>query len=172
MRARVLTTVHASADRALSELRRMIDVLSADTDTTDPAASVSETLALARGLGVSVTGEESLRLLDGAEEEALRPVFAELLANVVKHADPRTLTITAEQPGTFVVANPVSAPDATGPGPGGTGRGLENIVRRLHRLGGTADFALTAGEFRAVIVLPAHPRAGTTASAGNEEENP
>ncbi|MEL7582774.1 sensor histidine kinase [Brevibacterium casei] len=181
VRARVLTTVHASADRALGELRRMIDVLSADTDTTDPAASVSETLALARGLGVSVTGEETLRMLDGAEEEALRPVFAELLANVVKHADPRELTITAKRPGTFVVANPVSAPDATGSGPGGgpagsglvgTGRGLENIVRRLHRLGGTADFAITAGEFRAVIILPTHLRAGTTASAGNEEENP
>lgn len=173
VRGKVLTTIHASADRALGELRRMIDVLSADTDTPDPAASsVTETLALARGVGVAVTGEEALGVLDADEEEALRPVFAELVANVVKHAQPRELTITAEKPGTLAVSNPVASPDVPTAELIGAGRGLENIARRLHRLGGRADFTLEAGRFRAAIGLPARRARPATASASDEESTP
>ncbi|NJE66374.1 hypothetical protein EZE58_05600 [Brevibacterium sp. LS14] len=172
VRARVLTTIHASADRALGELRRMIDVLSADTGIPDPAASVTETLALARGIGVTVNGEEALGTLDADEEEALRPVFAELVANVVKHAEPSELTITVEKPGTLAVSNPVASPAVPTAELIGAGRGLENIVRRLHRLGGTADFTLEAGRFRATIGLPARPARPATASANDEESTP
>lgn len=172
VRAQVLTTIHASADRALGELRRMIDVLSADTDTPDPAASVTETLALARGVGVAVTGEEALGMLDADEEEALRPVFAELVANVVKHAQPRELTITTEGALSLAVSNPVASPDVPTAELIGAGRGLENIARRLHRLGGRADFTLEAGRFRAAIGLPARRAQPATASARDEESTP
>lgn len=166
IRAEVLSTIHASADRALSELRRMIDVLSAEPTAADPAtATVTETLALARGVGVDVHGDDVLGTLTADDEEALRPVFAELVANVVKHAHPREMAITAPEPGMLTVSNPVTGPDRDAGELIGTGRGLENIRRRLGRLGGSADFTLASGRFTAVIELHTHPDDGAGAES-------
>ena len=152
MRTKVLTTIHDSANRALGELRRMIDLLSADPVATDPSsATISETLAFARSLGIDVSGDEAVDFLDSELESALRPVFAELVAHVMKHASRRSLALSNPSPGTIVAANPAEPNDHRR---SAETHGVRNIRERLDRLGGSADFAEHDGRFVVTIICP------------------
>lgn len=192
LRDQVMRTVHESADRALTELRRMIEVLSAHDDVparhepddrtplgNDPslahsrpaAASVRETLDLAGMLGINVRGAEVCASLDSEVECALRPVFAEIVANVFKHASRPEMTIVRLSPELISIANPHehalarhSSHDSHEDGPvtqdsrvTGTGRGLDNISGRMHRLGGDLLIEFTDSTFTLRLILPAGP---------------
>lgn len=172
IRTEVLTTVHAAADRALSEMRRMIDVLRSDVEADPPvAASAAEAIALARSLGVTVTGAEALTALPDRQEAALRPVIAELISNVVKHASAPELTITVTEAGAIAASNPV----ALSPTAGATdraGHGLDNIAHRLERLGGGAAFTRTTDTFTATLTLPGGRTAAPESHVAPEPPRP
>lgn len=145
-RSEILSTVHTSAVLALGELRRMIDVMRGGD--AKPVTSVDETLGLAGAAGVRIEGEAALRGLTSAQESALRPVIAEITANVLKHATRRELTITRE--GTAVAfSNP-----ATRGGDEGEGYGLTNMRERLAELGGGLSHRRTADTWTTSIDLP------------------
>ena len=150
IRTRVLGTIHESADRALIELRRMIEVLRTDLLEPDSGrTTVTETLDLARSLGIDVTGAADLPALAQDQEAALRPVFAEIIANVMKHARTKSLELSSPRLGVITAANPAHDTDSGQPG-----QGLHNIRDRLDRLGGGAHFTRGHGMFTVTLELP------------------
>lgn len=150
-RTRVLGTIHESADRALIELRRMIEVLRTDLVEPEPGlTTVAETLDLARSLGIDVTYIADLPALAPDLEAALRPVFAEIIANVIKHAARQELDLDTPRPGVITAANPAHDTNSGEPG-----QGLHNIRDRLDRLGGSARVDREHGTFTVTLELPA-----------------
>lgn len=71
-------------------------------------------------------------------------VLREALSNVARHAAATRVEVTLRADNSLLLH---VIDDGTGvpPGPGATGDGLRNIVRRAQELGGIADFAFGSG---------------------------
>lgn len=192
-RTEILRTVHTSAGLALGELRRMIDVMRGDDASA--TTSVRDTLRLAQASGVKISGEEVLLGLSPAREEQLRPVIAEVMANVLHHAKRPELTISAENGGLrlsnpahagrpFLAApGPASARDSLGhvardaqadaPRPHASGQGLRNMATRLEAIGGRAESGYADGAWTLTLTLPPESgQGGAALDAAAPKETP
>jgi signal transduction histidine kinase len=112
----------------------------------------------------TITVDIAVGRFDGTIERAAYFVVAEAVANAVKHAAARRITV-----GVAVVVGPGDGPggvlgiEVTDDGRGGAdrrGHGLTGIFRRVHALGGTADLSTPpAGGTRVLAWLPLGPGA-------------
>ena len=150
-----LLSVEASGRAAMTELRHVMGLLTADGETLDlaPQPGMAELESLvgrvrASGLPVElvVTGSPDTPMPDGVVLAGYR-VVQEALTNVVKHAAGSSATVRVDY-GSARLSIEVTDTGGTRPpsADAGSGRGLVGLRERLALYGGTLD----AG--------PAHPR--------------
>jgi signal transduction histidine kinase len=158
-----MASVRRTAREAMSEMRRLLDVLRADQPGYAPQpglARLPDLLEETRGAGVPVElveDGERPRLAPGLDLVAFR-VVQESLTNVRKHAPgaptrvllryrPKTLELEVHNEGAFAGANA----DGTGDG----GHGLVGMRERVRLFDGSIDARPSAdGGFRVHAVLP------------------
>ncbi|GAB3501088.1 sensor histidine kinase [Nocardiopsis coralliicola] len=175
---RILGVIRENAVQGLGEMRRMIGVLRADSDDTDPVApqlsGVDLLVRTARESGVEVALETSgpVRPLPAQVEAAGYRVVQEALTNAARYAEPARASVRLAYPGSaaaggapespdrlvVLVENPVGAAPAEAD-PHGARVGLLGMRERAALLGG--DFAAGAVEeggrriWRVRVALPA-----------------
>jgi signal transduction histidine kinase len=140
-----LGQVEASSLAAMSDLRRMLDLLYDDhrDEVRQPGlGNLDELLAGSRRAGLPVEtrllGLEPARLPDSVDVAAYR-VVQEILTNALRHGGGGTLDLVIDQDDTHLVVtggNPV--PAVAGPSPG-SGRGLDGIRHRADLFAGTVE---------------------------------
>ncbi|WP_033338753.1 sensor histidine kinase [Catenuloplanes japonicus] len=152
-----LQQVETSSRAALSDLRRMLDLLhGTDTDgVQQPGLGALDDLIARAGLAVRphLTGLDPQRLPDSLNLAAYR-IIQEIMTNALRHGDGTLdLEIIQTVAGLRVSgANPVSSH----PRPRlGTGRGLDGIRHRTAMFGGTVDTGPDGtGRWRTTVIFP------------------
>jgi signal transduction histidine kinase len=164
-----MASVRRTAREAMTEMRRLLDVLRADEPRYAPQPGLARLPDLfdeARGAGVPVElieqGERP-HLPPGLDLVAFR-VVQESLTNVRKHA-PGAPTRVLLRYGPKVleldVANTAAAGDVSANGGGRGGHGLIGMRERVHLFGGSFDAKATdEGGFRVHALLPLSEESG------------
>jgi signal transduction histidine kinase len=139
-----LGQVESSSLAAMSDLRRMLDLLYDDhrDEVRQPGLrNLDELLDGTRAAGLPVQtrvqGLQPARLPDSVDVAAYR-VVQEILTNALRHGGD-TLDLRIDQDDTYLVitgSNPVSAVATPSPG---TGRGLDGIRHRANLFSGTVE---------------------------------
>ena len=162
-----LLSVEASGRAAMTELRHVMGLLTADGETLDlaPQPGMAELESLvgrvrASGLPVEleVTGSPDIPMPDGVVLAGYR-VVQEALTNVVKHAAGSSATVRVDY-GTDRVSIEVTDTGGTHPASAdaGSGRGLVGLRERLALYGGTLDAGpRIRGGYRLTAVIPLTP---------------
>jgi len=158
-----IASVRRTAREAMSEMRRLLDVLRADEPGYAPQpglARLPDLLDETRGAGVPVELVEQgvrPRLAPGVDFVAFR-VLQESLTNVRKHAPGApTRVLLRYRPKTLEleVINKAAVTPATANGSGPGGHGLVGMRERVHLFDGSFDAQPRAdGGFRIRAVLP------------------
>ena len=156
------------ATAELAEIRQLVDDTVAKTRELtyaryeiDLAAELENTRALAEASGMRV----SIRTdLDGSVDPhpLLAHTLREATTNLLRHADPTWVTITASPVGVEVVN------DGAPPGGGTEPRGLARLAHRITDAGGELDFA-QEGDVFTVSARMAPRDAGARIAAGVRE---
>lgn len=162
-----LLSVEASGRAAMTELRHVMGLLTADGETLDlaPQPGMAELESLvgrvrASGLPVelAVTGSPDTPMPDGVVLAGYR-VVQEALTNVVKHAAGSSATVRVDY-GTDRLSIEVTDTGGTHPASAdaGSGRGLVGLRERLALYGGTLDAGpRIRGGYRLNAVIPVVP---------------
>jgi len=162
-----LLSVEASGRAAMTELRHVMGLLTADGETLDlaPQPGMAELESLvgrvrASGLPVElvVTGSPDILMPDGVVLAGYR-VVQEALTNVVKHAAGSSATVRVDYGSTHLS---IEVTDTGGTQPlsadAGSGRGLIGLRERLALYGGTLDAGpRIRGGYRLEAVIPLAP---------------
>ncbi|MFI7012590.1 sensor histidine kinase [Streptomyces sp. NPDC050145] len=171
-----LTAIATTSRQALTDLRRLLDVLNADDELPSAApeltpqptlADLDELLTGVRiaGLPVHLTQDGTPPLpLSAAAELALYRITQEALTNTLKHGGPHataTVTLTHTPTGTTLTVTDTGKGGPPSPGHSGrglTGRGLTGMRERTALYDGTLDAGpLPAGGWRVQAHLPVPP---------------
>ena len=159
-----LLSVEASGRAAMTELRHVMGLLTADGETLDLApqpgmAELESLVGRVRGSGVPVdlvvTGAPDTPMPDGVVLAGYR-VVQEALTNVVKHAAGSSATVRVDY-GTDRLSIEVTDTGGTRPASAdaGRGRGLIGLRERLALYGGTLDAGpRIRGGYRLEAVIP------------------
>jgi len=162
-----LLSVEASGRAAMTELRHVMGLLSADGEALDlaPQPGMAELESLvgrvrASGLPVEleVTGSPDTPMPDGVVLAGYR-VVQEALTNVVKHASGSSATVRVDY-GTDRLSIEVTDTGGTHPASAdpGSGRGLVGLRERLALYGGTLEAGpRIRGGYRLSAVIPLAP---------------
>ena len=164
-----LLSVEASGRAAMTELRHVMGLLTADGETLDlaPQPRMAELESLvgrvrASGLPVElvVTGSPDVVMPDGVVLAGYR-VVQEALTNVVKHAAGSSATVRVDYGSTHLT---IEVTDTGGTRPlsadAGSGQGLIGLRERLALYGGTLDAGpRIRGGYRLEAVIPLAPAA-------------
>ncbi|MGI5170492.1 histidine kinase [Spirillospora sp. CA-253888] len=157
-----LRVIESTSRGALTEMRRLLDVLRQDTergtDLTQPGIIGLRDLAeqvKAAGVQVelTVTGEDDL---SEALQLTIYRIVQEALTNVVKHAAPTRCRVTVEmEPSQVGVQVVDEGPARSAPQPGPGGHGLIGIRERVAMYGGTCNAGpRPEGGFTVTATLP------------------
>ncbi len=164
---RALASIEETSQRALDEMRRLLGVLRADTDTSDPAAlapvptldDIDRLVAYAvqGGTPVDVSIDGDRRAAPAGIELAAYRVLQEALTNVRRHAAgaPARVHVAFESNELVVeVENPLTDGQSAG-GSGGAGHGLLGMRERVSLYGGTFEAGPRPdGTFRVSARIP------------------
>ena len=162
-----LLSVEASGRAAMTELRHVMGLLTADGETLDlaPQPGMAELESLvgrvrASGLPVElvVTGSPDILMPDGVVLAGYR-VVQEALTNAVKHAAGASATVRVDY-GSDRLSIEVTDTGGTRPpsADAGSGRGLVGLRERLALYGGTLDAGpRIRGGYRLEAVIPLAP---------------
>lgn len=157
----VLDDVRGTATDALTDIRRLLDVL---RDPSVPDVVLVEGEAVVplivaavdrvRGAGFQVDAriEPDLPELDALGRSTLTRVVQESMTNVMKHADREesvSLSVLRSGPGIEV-----SVDNALGSTRGGPGHGLIGMHERVHLIGGCARFEANDGRWTVHVGIP------------------
>ncbi|WP_157255113.1 sensor histidine kinase [Nonomuraea typhae] len=142
-----LAVIGSSADTALTEMRRMVGLLTDEHDGPQPSLAHLDALtapARAAGCPVEITVPDHLDAPDAVQVTAYR-IIQESLTNVLKHAGATTVDLTLRQaPGNLtvtVINGPPSRPRP--PAPPGSGLGLIGMRERTALFEGTLSAGRT-----------------------------
>ncbi|QNS08779.1 sensor histidine kinase [Streptomyces xanthii] len=166
-----LTAIATTSRQALTDLRRLLDVLNADDELPPAAPELAPQPTLATldelvtgvrtaGLPVDLTEEGTPALpLSPAAELALYRIAQEALTNTLKHGGPQaaaTVTLTHTSTGTTLTVTDTGKGGP--PAPGHSGRGLTGMRERTALYDGTLDAGpLPGGGWRVQARLPVPP---------------
>jgi signal transduction histidine kinase len=159
-----LATIANAARSALTDMRRLLGVLRAESDDAprEPQPGLAELPALvatAQRAGVPVT-LDTPRSLAGVPEPvglAAYRIAQEALANAARHAPGGPVKVLVGADAERLVLTVGNGPPSTGTGPAqtGTGHGLMGMRERAALLGGTLSAGPDqVGGYRVVAVLP------------------
>ncbi|MFE1953775.1 sensor histidine kinase [Streptomyces sp. NPDC059524] len=166
-----LTAIATTSRQALTDLRRLLDVLNADEELppTAPELAPQPTLATldelvtgvrTAGLPVDLTEEGTPALpLSPAAELALYRIAQEALTNTLKHGGPQaTATVTLTHTATGTTLTVTDTGKGGPPAPAHSGRGLTGMRERTALYDGTLDAGpLPGGGWRVQARLPVPP---------------
>jgi signal transduction histidine kinase len=157
-----LVRVERSGEQSLAELRRILALLrepdhTAESRPQPSLAELDELVASYRAAGLpvrlEVTGEPT-PLPDGIELSVYR-IVQEGLTNVLKHSDPRNVTVTLSFRDSRLELEVVDDGTPTTPGAATTGQGLVGMRERVALLGGELETGpREGGGFRVAARLP------------------
>jgi signal transduction histidine kinase len=147
-----LDALHASADRALADIRRVAHDLR--PPVLDQLGLEGGVRQLAEALGLRVRVESSASPLPAVVELAAYRICAEALTNVARHAGATTVTVDLREVEDALVVR--IADDGRGLDPGATpGVGIDSMSERAAELGGRLEVATgPLGGTRVAAVLP------------------
>lgn len=152
------SAIRSGGEQALSELARLVDVLSRDGERTDRMASLLDQ-AIARGLALRVSNLPATGRLPAEVQDAAYRVVQEGLTNAVKHAPGGEVRVRFLRQESSLE---IELRDGGGDGPPlavmGSGSGLTGMRDRVEELGGELDAGPAAGggwTLRAVLPLGA-----------------
>lgn len=157
--------IRTTAREALTEIRRVLDVLRADDDLPNSGspgvAAVAALVESARSAGASVAVTERLGDVPLPPEVDLAAyrIVQECLTNVLKHAPGAAVAIAIEQAADRLVVRVTnSLPGSPAAGSEGSGYGISGMRERAEALGGTLDAGAAAGRFEVQAILPLLPQ--------------
>lgn len=158
-----LASIEASGRDALTELRRLLSVLTAGADgdaATAPAPRIADIAALVermRDAGLEVDlAQEPVPPLAAAAELAVHRTVQESLTNALKHAPGRPVSVRISAEGgdvAVVVRNPVP-PTRTASSLPSTARGLIGMRERIALVGGVLATGVVDGVFTVDARVP------------------
>jgi signal transduction histidine kinase len=158
-----VTRIADTADTALTEMRRILGLLTGPGEDSGPEPSLGHVdrlvaAAEAAGCRVTATLDASIGAVPSAIQISAYRIVQEALTNVVKHAGPTDVRVSlrlGEGALTVEVENePASAAHRSVPG---SGRGLIGIRERVTAFGGTPHIGPRPGggwRVRATLPLP------------------
>jgi signal transduction histidine kinase len=159
-----LATIANAARSALTDMRRLLGVLRAESESAprEPQPGLAELPALvatAQRAGVPVTFDTPQSLAGVPEPVGLAAyrIAQEALANAARHAPGGPVKVLVGADSTRLVLTVGNGPPSTGTGPAqaGTGHGLMGMRERAALLGGTLSAGPDQmGGYRVVAVLP------------------
>ncbi|MEU5697076.1 sensor histidine kinase [Actinosynnema sp. NPDC020468] len=158
---RAITTVGDTSREALTELRRVLQVLRVEDQgelgpqpgLADLDRLVERTRLAGVPVDVVVRGEE--RPLPPGPDLCAYRVAQESLTNVLKHAGKAAVTMTIHHRDHRLTLEVANTGDAPSPPPrGGTAHGLRGMRERAELYGGTVRAGAVPGGFRVVLELP------------------
>ena len=172
-----LTTVRAESQRALAEVRRVLDALRDPSSeaATRPAPGVADLAALVAadpGFDWRLSVEDDADPLPAAVDAAAYRVVQEAMTNVRQHSAATSASITVRRNGSGIE---VSVDDHGGPVPAGrvasdpsrSGTGLVGMAERVAAVGGRLDAGPRAtGGWRVLATFPLEPSSTTTRPDG------
>ncbi|MEU4805346.1 histidine kinase [Actinosynnema sp. NPDC023587] len=155
-----IATVGDTSREALTELRRLLDVLRIDghgelapqPGLADLAGLVERTRRAGVPVDVVVTGEA--RTLPPGPDLCAYRVAQEALTNVLKHAGPATARMALDYTPHTLAVEIVNTGRSPAPQPGHTPHGLQNMRERAELYGGTVVAGPVDGGFSVVLRLP------------------
>lgn len=146
-----LTAVELSSRSAMSDLRRMLDILHGTSDSTNQPGlgNLDELFDGVRrsGLATRFTVTGTPRGLPGSIDIALYRIVQEMLTNALRYGDEDTVDVDLDFGETRVVLtarNRIGSRSKRGDRPS-TGRGLAGIRSRAALFGGTVSYGPDAG---------------------------
>ncbi|NSL43581.1 sensor histidine kinase [Streptomyces sp. 8P21H-1] len=160
-----LTAITGAGRRAVSDLRKLLDLLNPEHGAEPRTPSVGELRALVEqtrqaGQPVEFTEDGTPPQTAGSTEVAVYRVVQEALTNALKYAHgSRTLVHVLYAPGGTTVQVSTEDTESRHASPGGSGRGLAGLRERVEVLGG--DFSADAragGGFVVRARIPARSR--------------
>ncbi|MFD9949431.1 sensor histidine kinase [Nonomuraea sp. NPDC059023] len=136
-----LAVIGTSADTALTEMRRMVGLLTDDHDGPQPSLAHLDALTAplnAAGCRVEITVPSSLTAPDAVQITAYR-IIQEALTNVLKHAGATTVDLTLRQAPGRLTVTVINGPPSRlrPPAPQGSGLGLIGMRERTALFEGT-----------------------------------
>lgn len=155
-----LADIESAGRLALTEMRRLLDVLPQDERERPPAPGLADVPALvarvrAAGLSIQLIEIGDPAPLSGSVELSLYRVVQEALTNTLKYAPMSQVRVEVEHRPDSVRLSVVDDGQGEPSGTGG-GRGLVGMRDRVTMLGGTLEAGrTTAGGFRVCAELPA-----------------
>lgn len=159
---RALVTVGDTSREALTEMRRLLDVLRMDDDDADnhPQPGLADLDALVRrvrdaGIPVEFEITGTATALPAGPDLCAYRTAQEALTNVLRHAGPATARLTVDYGGDLLTLS-VTDDGAGRPGPPhASGRGLAGLRERAALYGGTLMAGpRPEGGFRVTVRLP------------------
>lgn len=170
-----LDAIATTSRQALTELRRLLDVLREDPEPAAQPAELTPQPALTdlttllngvrkAGLPTTLTTEGHPTPLPQGRQLTAYRVIQEALTNTLKHAGPKAtshITMSYDPPGALTVTITDTAPEAT-PVNGTQGRGLTGMRERTALYGGTLEagpLPAPAHGWRVRLHLPPDPSA-------------
>jgi len=168
--AEVLDDVHATGTTALTDLRRLVEVLRDPGGVGDDAAitaiepgslpaALGAAVDTARRTGLTVEAEidEAVRTIDAVRGLAVLRLTQEALTNVAKHAGPTArarLRVTVDDDAVSWEVIDDGGSEAGGSAAPGGGHGLIGMRERVEVLGGRLAAGPEGGGWRVGTVLP------------------
>ncbi|MHC5905098.1 sensor histidine kinase [Streptomyces sp. S6] len=154
-----LTVIRENSVEGLTEMRRLIGILRADSTDVEPAPTLDALNSLldnarSNGLDVTLTAAPTDGLPAPVGLAAYR-IVQESLTNALKHSSPGPVTVTLRRHGTLLdltVSSPYRTP--TAPRAPGSGAGLVGMRERATLVGGTFDAGPVDGSWTVHATLP------------------
>ena len=154
----------------LAEIRQLVDDTVAKTRELtyaryeiDLVAELENTRALAEASGMSVSIRTELDR-SARPHPLLAHTLREATANLLRHAEPSWVTITASAVEVEITNDGVPPAGEIRP------RGLARLERRIHAVGGELDFSRRVDAFSVRARIPAHDGTASTARDGQDGE--
>ncbi|GAA3672050.1 sensor histidine kinase [Nonomuraea antimicrobica] len=164
-----LTTIAATADTALADMRRLLGLLAASDEPGEPSPEASlgdlrQLTEAARGAGctLDVSMDDDLDLLSRSLHLTAYRIVQEGLTNVIKHAAPTDVTLRVRRQGPELRISLTNGPSrAVRHRIGGAGMGLTGLRERVKLLDGTLRAGpADDGGWRLLATLPLGLEAG------------
>lgn len=156
--SRSLGAVETSSRAAMTDLRRLLELLHGEDPANQPGLAQLPELFAASGLEVSHVAYDDPQPVDPDVDLALYRTVQEMLTNARRYGDGSPVRVELEYADDQVI---LTARNRTGPSTEtGTGRGLAGIARRAALLGGTAESGpVDDGKYwRTSVAIPREPR--------------